>query len=984
MPLDTGGSLFWKTRIDTKGVAAGAAKTKGILAGLAGSISKMDVFAALAVGAVLTFKKIVKNAYKMSLDFNHAMTEVMTISDEVKKNFEGVSDAVMDLSTIVPDTAIGLTKALYQIVSAGYDGAKGMEVLRESAKLATASVTDTFTAADAVTSIMNAYGEAAGSVENISDKLFTTVKLGKTKMEELGPAITTITGMSAQAGLAFDDLMAIIAKGVKTLKTPIMMTGLRGILTALTKQQDETAEKAKQLGIEFDITALKTKGFSGFLKDVMDATDGNIKVLAKLFPNIRGLSGILAVATEAGGDFDSVLNEMKNSTGATSEAFEIMVNDTTNQLKILKNNVTKKMKPLGDFMVSTMNTVAKSINKIFEDAKKQVDDFGRIEVKYKNLEKRYVELKKKVKLTTDEHKELKDVIQSLAEIVPGAVTAYDEYGKAIDVNITKMRSLIDLQRQQARIAERKWLKEQIKNFENLSQKIVDTNNALSRARKRNEEAIENYVIFSNTQQKIIQQLDRIKQRYKNGEISLSDYNKQVDYHNDLLRKKGVPIQNEYANSYKNLSKVNKESSEKLSLYRFQLDLLVNELSGFIDLTKTPKIVQFQLRQIGVDLTLNKIKEIQKIYGEIASHPDEGLKETPEPSGPIKIEGITVKGVKPISLYDESDFQELFSKLETMKSLGLNVSEELTDAWDNYIEFVKAKSGEESDAYRIAVEQKKQAEKQFLDWKRQSWQDEHEWEMLALNTMVAGYDTFVNTILDKEMTGKERREAMWDSMKQYFVSTLADMLKEKAINIATDLAMEEGKAAKELAIQAGAMVKSVAITMAGELKKIAIKIASITAGIFEFYSFLGPFAYPATAVTMAGIIGLIRNAATMKFEKGTSGRGFIVPPGYEHDKFPIMVSSGELVNVIPKSDVNKLLKDIPTIPAFPQIPSTTIQMGDYAISMKNMAREIRDLKNMIANRQTSLVINNQVVGKFSQRDLAFIFEKGQEYVRTHNL
>ncbi|MAG59897.1 phage tail tape measure protein [Candidatus Woesebacteria bacterium] len=42
---------------------------------------------------------------------------------------------------------------------------------------------------------------------------------------------------------------------------------------------------------------------------------------------------------------------------------------------------------------------------------------------------------------------------------------------------------------------------------------------------------------------------------------------------------------------------------------------------------------------------------------------------------------------------------------------------------------------------------------------------------------AGYDTFINTLLDKEMTGKERREAIWESMQKSFVSMLGDLLKE---------------------------------------------------------------------------------------------------------------------------------------------------------------------------------------------------------------
>jgi len=57
MALNTGNSLFWKTGLDTKGLQSGALKSKGILAGLSKSITRMDVFAGLAIGSALAFAK---------------------------------------------------------------------------------------------------------------------------------------------------------------------------------------------------------------------------------------------------------------------------------------------------------------------------------------------------------------------------------------------------------------------------------------------------------------------------------------------------------------------------------------------------------------------------------------------------------------------------------------------------------------------------------------------------------------------------------------------------------------------------------------------------------------------------------------------------------------------------------------------------------------------------------------------------------------
>ena len=47
-----------------------------------------------------------------------------------------------------------------------------------------------------------------------------------------------------------------------------------------------------------------------------------------------------------------------------------------------------------------------------------------------------------------------------------------------------------------------------------------------------------------------------------------------------------------------------------------------------------------------------------------------------------------------------------------------------------------------------------------------------------NSFMSGYDTFINSLVDMEMTGKERRERVWEATKAGFVQMLGEMLKEK--------------------------------------------------------------------------------------------------------------------------------------------------------------------------------------------------------------
>lgn len=114
------------------------------------------------------------------------MKEVATLSNGIKGSLTDYLNQVMEITRTIPVEANEAAKALYQIVSAGHDGANGMKVLEASAKAAVGGVTDTATAADAITTVLNAYKLDASKAQEVSDQLFTTVRLGKTDFGQLG------------------------------------------------------------------------------------------------------------------------------------------------------------------------------------------------------------------------------------------------------------------------------------------------------------------------------------------------------------------------------------------------------------------------------------------------------------------------------------------------------------------------------------------------------------------------------------------------------------------------------------------------------------------------------------------------------------------------------------------------------------------------------------------------------------------------------
>ena len=118
-----------------------------------------------------------------------------------------------------------------------------------------------------------------------------------------------------------------------------------------------------------------------------------------------------------------------------------------------------------------------------------------------------------------------------------------------------------------------------------------------------------------------------------------------------------------------------------------------------------------------------------------------------------------------------------------------------------------------------IEYEKQLNIDFLDWEREKFLEQYEWEAGILETCLAGYDTFINSITDMEMTGQERREAIWESMKTTFVSMLGDMLKERIKNFVIDQALLLEARAKETAINTAAQVKVSALSTAAQAAEV---------------------------------------------------------------------------------------------------------------------------------------------------------------------
>ena len=348
------GSLYMVTGIDNSGLYEGKREALGIIKTLAGEITSFDVFGGIGISAATAFAKAAKSSYDFEKEFRKNMLEVATISTQVTDDMTGFMNQVMSITQEIPIKAPEAAKALYSIVSAGHDGADGMKILEVSAKAAVGGLTETETAADAITTILNAYKMSAEETGTVSDQLFTTVRLGKTTFGELGASIAQVAPIAAAYGISIDQVLGAVA--------------------SLTKQGTPTAQAMTQIRAaiqgtagELGDAAFQGRTFQEALQLIYEKAGGSASKMKEMLGTDEGLAATLALTGKNAKAAANDLGELQGSLGATEAAFEKMADAADNQLTLLANNVQAYLRPMGERILKEVSDIAKAFNEAFEN-----------------------------------------------------------------------------------------------------------------------------------------------------------------------------------------------------------------------------------------------------------------------------------------------------------------------------------------------------------------------------------------------------------------------------------------------------------------------------------------------------------------------------------------------------------------------------------------------------------------------------------------
>lgn len=310
-------------------------------------------------------------AAKFSMDFEDSIAKVSTISEESEVSIGDLRKGILKLSDDTGIASAEIANNVYDAISAGQKTGDAINFVTNSTKLAKAGFAEASDSLDLLTTIMNGYKLKAEDVGKVSDLLIQVQNKGKVTVGELSSSMGKIIKTADVSGVKLNQVGAgyalMTANGIKAAETTTYMSSM---FTELSKSGTKASDSLKEAtGKSFK--ELMDSGMS--LGNVLVTLDDYAKKsglsMADMFGSAEAGKAALILADNAGKDFNEMLKDMNNSTGATEEAFKKVSGTTGNEFKKALNDIKNLGIEMGDILMPVVRDVIAGVRGVAEKFK---------------------------------------------------------------------------------------------------------------------------------------------------------------------------------------------------------------------------------------------------------------------------------------------------------------------------------------------------------------------------------------------------------------------------------------------------------------------------------------------------------------------------------------------------------------------------------------------------------------------------------------
>lgn len=304
---------------------------------------------------------LTKQAVQFSTQFEDSLAKIRGLVGVSADQTAKFGDEILKLGPAVGKAPVELADALYFITSAGITGAEAMEVLEASSKAAAAGLGETQVVADAVTSVLNAYGQGAYSSMQATDILTAAVREGKAEASAFAPALGKVLPVASAFGLSFEDIAASVAALTRSgAEAGTSAIYLRQVLNTLLDPTLKAQQAMEGIGLSAATIRERIVGgdLLGALESLNQGFNGNVESMAQVFGNVRALTAVFSLLGPNLEANRKIFDEINGTSGDTQKAFDEIAETTGFKMKAASAEMQASLIQIGDAMAPVIKVLA--------------------------------------------------------------------------------------------------------------------------------------------------------------------------------------------------------------------------------------------------------------------------------------------------------------------------------------------------------------------------------------------------------------------------------------------------------------------------------------------------------------------------------------------------------------------------------------------------------------------------------------------------
>jgi TP901 family phage tail tape measure protein len=309
-----------------------------------------------------------------AIEFDQQAALTLTQVDQVGVSLEDIKDIAKNVAKEIPAPFDQMQAALYDIFSSmDVNTTQAQAILEGFSKAAVAGQVDIQTAGRATISIMNSYGLSVDDLNHILDVQFQLVRKGVGTYDEFASSIGLATPAAVSAGQSVESLAGMLAfltrnglsasraatsagRALETFANPDVQKRLQNMGVATTDLLGNfrpIADVMTDLGRKLDGMTKPEKVAA--LQALLAGAGSNVQ--ARRFWNL---------AIENFDQLNSLTDDMVNSSGAMSNAYDIMFGQPQTKIQQMKNEIAILKTEIGDQLLPVKERLLQKVMQLLK------------------------------------------------------------------------------------------------------------------------------------------------------------------------------------------------------------------------------------------------------------------------------------------------------------------------------------------------------------------------------------------------------------------------------------------------------------------------------------------------------------------------------------------------------------------------------------------------------------------------------------------